>query len=165
MRVLGRALGQTSTSSPSFAYELGITAPSTSSEGTYAGGNLFLDAYCDSEIGQWLDPSYCAVPSTQAIAAEQAAELATTSAPASAQAAALSAGAASVASACTSDPADCAAQEAAAMYPSASAIFSPSLVAEALGIQADGTISLFSGFGIYLAAGLIAIFAFSAMKK
>lgn len=164
MRIGSLALGQTPAPT-SFAYSLGISPPETSSEGTYAGGNLFFDIFCNSEIGTALDPSYCAIPSEQDIANEQAAELATTSAPASVQAAALAAGSAAVTSACTSDPADCSAQEAAALYPNASALLGPGTVASALGIQPDGSMSLFSGFAVYLAAGLVVLFAFTAMKK
>ena len=166
------SLGQTSTSAPgaspapnSILYYLGLTAPETTSEGTYAGGNFDVDMFCNSEIGQALDPSYCAIPSAQQIQANQTAELATTAAPASVEQQAVNSGTAAVTAACTADPSDCAAQAAASLYPNAAAFFGPSLVASFMGVQPNGTVNMFAGFGLYGALILGGLLIAVVVKK
>jgi hypothetical protein len=138
-------------------YALGLTPAEYNSSGQYIGGNAAMDFYCNSVLGQTLSPSTCAISSLTQIEASQAAELATTSAPAAAQQAALAAGNQAVSSACTDDPSDCSAQAAASLYPELSAMFGPSLVASLLGINPDGSQNLFGGWGIYAVVGIAAL--------
>ena len=125
--------------------------------GAYQGGNSLMDWYCNSWLGQATDPSTCAIPSLAQIQASQTQELAATSAPASVQQAAIAAGTASVTAACQANPADCIAQNAAALYPQASALFGPDTVGSIAGVQPDGSVNLFAGWGTWALIGAAAL--------
>ena len=110
--------------------------------------NWALRLECD--LAPYLWPSYCDIPSVNDTAAYVNAEMAGTSLTPANQTAATAAGNTAIAADQQLNPAGYLAQCAASNYPNLSAMFSPALIASAVGCQPDGTTNLLGSWGIYL---------------
>lgn len=107
--------------------------------GVYTGGSPWMDFWC-STIGAITGDPQCAIPSTAQIRQQQIDELAGTSMTPENQAAAVARADQILAAGCVQNPAQGAAQNAAALHPQLSALIGPGTVAALYGINCDGSI-------------------------